>query len=72
MSWTQHRAPWPTPTTPEPPGCFTYGHLWAVGNICETAACKRQDIIIALFIALVLSVGMRWVVPVAAESQTLV
>lgn len=55
-----------------PPGCSIYRHLWAAGHICEIAVCKWQDIIIALFIAVVLTVGMWWVIQVAAESQTLV
>lgn len=60
------------PDRSRPPGCSIYGHLRAAGNVCEIAVCKWQDIIIiALFIALVLSLGMWWVVLVAAESQTL-
>ena len=62
----------PAPRSRLPPTCSIYGHLRAAGKICEIAVCKQQDIIIALFLAVGLSVGMWWVAHVAAESQTLV
>lgn len=67
VSWTRHRAPRLTHTAPDPPGCSIDGHSWAAGNICEIT-----EILIALFIAVALSVGMWWVIHIAAESQTLV
>lgn len=71
MSWSRHGAPRLTRAAPDPPGGCTYGHLRAAGNICEIAVCKRRDILIALFIAVVLSGGTWWLGRVAAESQPL-